>query len=392
MTKLPAAGAKRFGFLDICRALAAISVMFQHSMEGAGLLPLTRDGFGQTVINFGEVGVVIFFLVSGYIIPKSLESVKDLTVFWIRRALRIYPLYFVIMFATLGVHLFLMKGPLPNPLKLLPHLLFAQAWIGFPDFVGGSWTLFIELIWYIVFAGLFWLGMNKKHKAVFYPPILVLVALLSVAGLSHIAHASHIAHIPEIRIPLGRISLLVICFLGLLWLRYHDGAVTKQFFYTMLGIYIAVIFSALLVGFGLSRGAKDHSPDVVCVIVSWSFGLSVFAACYFLRAQSGWLQYLGVISYSVYLIHSLTIVTLHALGMSGPLMVAAVFVISIAVAALTYRFVEDPFIEYSKRFKHVPKTETQADTKAVAAADIVAVTPDPAVVADKVAPGEGPAQ
>ena len=70
----------RYSFLDATRGIAACSVMLQHSLYASGILgdfnsgrPLT--GFIPTWLEFGETGVVAFFLVSGFVIP--LESGKD---------------------------------------------------------------------------------------------------------------------------------------------------------------------------------------------------------------------------------------------------------------------------------------------------------------------------
>ena len=345
MHPLPTASHARYQFLDLCRALAAIFVLFQHSGEAAGLLSAKAGSFGTTVISLGQLGVVLFFMVSGYIIPKSLESVKDLKVFWIRRAFRIYPLYFLIMAVTLILSVFVLAQPVPNPVKLLPHLAFAQSWIGFPNYVGGSWTLFIELIWYIIFAGLFFLGLNRKNAWVFFPPIAGLV-LLEVASVA-----------TGIRLPFGRICMLVVCYLGLLWLRYNDGAVTKRFFYGTLGVYVAAIASALVVGFGVFPSDGPEAMTVGCVLLTWAVGFAIFAALYFTRPTLKWLQYLGVISYSVYLVHSPVITVVTKLGVSGMWVIPVVLAVTVAISALTYRFVEEPFIEYSKRFRAAPKAE-----------------------------------
>jgi hypothetical protein len=117
---------KRIAFLDTARAVAALAVLFQHSLEGAGLVSLTKQALGQTVVNFGEVGVLVFFLVSGFIIPASLEKIRNQAEFWRRRALRIYPLYFAVMVTNLILGWLVYHTQAPAAWKLLPHIVFVQ--------------------------------------------------------------------------------------------------------------------------------------------------------------------------------------------------------------------------------------------------------------------------
>ena len=75
---------RRWEFLDAVRGLAALLVVLQHS-------PMR---FGKDHLSYGLAGVVAFFLVSGFIIPVSLERYASLPRFWSGRILRIVPLYY----------------------------------------------------------------------------------------------------------------------------------------------------------------------------------------------------------------------------------------------------------------------------------------------------------
>src|ERR1700744_557017 len=93
--------------------MAALLVMLQHSLYQSGLLD--RGMLGRIIpseVEFGETGVVAFFLVSGFVIPLSLEKTASLRLFWIHRVLRIYPLYILVFILTFlilrggGIHSF----------------------------------------------------------------------------------------------------------------------------------------------------------------------------------------------------------------------------------------------------------------------------------------------
>jgi peptidoglycan/LPS O-acetylase OafA/YrhL len=141
----------RYGFIDAVRGVAACAVMLQHSMYASGILggppgSILR-GFIPTWLELGETGVVAFFLVSGFVIPLSLEKTAELKRFWLHRALRIYPLYILIFFLTFaamaGGRVHSVHGFLVN---FLSHILFVQEYAKQEEFVGGSWTLSLEVV------------------------------------------------------------------------------------------------------------------------------------------------------------------------------------------------------------------------------------------------------
>src|ERR671924_2089375 len=87
---LPPPSGRRLAWLDGLRGLAAMVVVFEHSLNV--LLPEVRRT-ASPWFDFGRYGVFVFFLVSGYIVPASLERRGDVRAFWIGRFLRLYPLW-----------------------------------------------------------------------------------------------------------------------------------------------------------------------------------------------------------------------------------------------------------------------------------------------------------
>jgi peptidoglycan/LPS O-acetylase OafA/YrhL len=74
---MPQKKPSRYGFIDAIRGIAACLVLLQHALYQSGILgdpsagKLT--GFIPNWLELGETGVVAFFLVSGFVIPLSLE-------------------------------------------------------------------------------------------------------------------------------------------------------------------------------------------------------------------------------------------------------------------------------------------------------------------------------
>ena len=81
---------RRLAWLDALRGFAALCVVFDH---GSTLLLLPVRSFLYQWFNLGQYGVFVFFLVSGYIVPASLERKGSVRGFWISRAFRLYPMF-----------------------------------------------------------------------------------------------------------------------------------------------------------------------------------------------------------------------------------------------------------------------------------------------------------
>jgi peptidoglycan/LPS O-acetylase OafA/YrhL len=70
------------------RFIAAGAVLFQHAVERQGKLGVEI----ASLLSLGVFGVVLFFTVSGFVIPMSVGRSFDVRKFAIRRFFRIYPL------------------------------------------------------------------------------------------------------------------------------------------------------------------------------------------------------------------------------------------------------------------------------------------------------------
>ncbi|MBO0839095.1 MAG: acyltransferase, partial [Actinobacteria bacterium] len=154
----------RLAWLDAVRGFAALCVVFDH----AGYHVLL--GARAAVYNWfdpGQYGVFVFFLVSGYIVPASLERRGSLRGFWISRAFRLYPLYLLAVAASVigAANGFgSIKGAQHHPLTS------ALAWLlMMPDVLAHNlsvpnvtWTLSFEMVFYLVVAGLFSWKLHRQ--------------------------------------------------------------------------------------------------------------------------------------------------------------------------------------------------------------------------------------
>ncbi|MFM0597105.1 MULTISPECIES: acyltransferase family protein [Paraburkholderia] len=205
--------AGRYSFIDVLRACAASVVLFQHGGEGAGWFS-PDVGFGPW-INFGQVGVLTFFLVSGFVIPLSLERAGSIKTFWKHRLFRIYPLYVAVLayeiFAYFCGYGSSATSSVKNwPFFLTSHLLLVQEYIRQPHFVGQSWTLSLEFAWYGLLSLALLTKLNKKS---------ILITAVAIIGLLSLSTLSLTMHV---RIPIGRFGIMASCVAGLLFYRLHN--------------------------------------------------------------------------------------------------------------------------------------------------------------------------
>ncbi|MBP9208626.1 MAG: acyltransferase [Kofleriaceae bacterium] len=333
----PARG--RLEFLEGVRGIAALLVLVLHLIET--LSP--RVTFIHRVFDPGTAGVIAFFLVSGFVIPLSLERSHSLRQFWIGRVFRIFPLYLVVLAAGVAAAVatlapYAVEGAARWPARLGSHLVLLQEPAGFPDLVPGSWTLLVEFVFYGAIALAYGLGWLRRTTP------LVLVGAAGLAGLALAAIAL------DRRLPLGRPCLLTFGLLGLAFLRHWQGQLTTRRL-VLLGV---VVVAAGSLAYWQNFGLHHHKMFAfACVELSFLLALALFVAAYAVRATS-WMTgsrvatFIGSLTYSVYLVHPL-VLAIYAHYSRSPLGYVIVPAASLVVASATYRWVERPGMALGRR-------------------------------------------
>ena len=152
--------------------------------------------------------MVLFFLISGFVMPLSVRHGFDPGHFVLRRLLRIYPLYFAVLAllvagAWLGLlHVWAWLGT-ARPQVWRANLLLVQDYVGQRPILGVSWTLIIELAWYDIFAAAPLVPKDRAAAA---------LSLLPRTGIPGIAAAS-LAR--GLRFPVAQIGIVYAAALGL---------------------------------------------------------------------------------------------------------------------------------------------------------------------------------
>lgn len=181
------AASQRLYFLDLLRIVAFVTVLIGHKFQPA-LRDFVQDAAQPAWLRLpvqwllplsdgGAFGVMVFFLVSGFIITQVVMN-ESTAVFAIKRVFRIYPLYIFACLLEWG----LTQGP---PLDW--HLRLAQ-WLLIGDLVGApytlgfvEWTLRVELLFYVFMAVVARLGVLRSPALAVALYGLVALALYAAA-------------------------------------------------------------------------------------------------------------------------------------------------------------------------------------------------------------------
>jgi peptidoglycan/LPS O-acetylase OafA/YrhL len=384
----------RLAWLDALRGFAALCVVFDH---GSTLLLQPARDFLYHVLNLGQYGVFVFFLVSGYIVPASLERKGSVRSFWVSRAFRLYPMYLVaIALSALAYYTRLgtINGAEHHPLAsvtswafMLPNLLTGT---NVPNVV---WTLSYEMVFYLLLAALFsWnahrrsgtYAMSCATGALALGGILPMAALATWAGsaghgglaLILVADAIVLAGIvlaatergPLTRIgataaavcalvlllvnqsypyPWSGLTILALMFTGTLVYRAEQGQVRAR---TAAMVTAAVLAETVAAGLwhGWRYGGQWEAQWVSSIVLAAAtFGIGLAVRKF--RIPNG-LAWLGLVSYSVYLLHPLVfdayrdIPVLHHRHPIGIqlLLAVAILAVILALSAASYYGVEKP--------------------------------------------------
>jgi peptidoglycan/LPS O-acetylase OafA/YrhL len=353
--------------VDCLRAIAALLVVWQHSSEVFFGYLSNPVGYGAVLaefahtVDFGRIGVVIFFCISGYVIPSSLVEgrPKALKHFAISRFFRLFPAYwFAVVFGYFGTYYLWNK-----PFSLgdwLANAVMISEWLGAQPAMGLFWTLQIELIFYIFCAGLFSLNLLHREKT---KGLLALVfSLIFLLSLSK--SIPLLFKFPDI-ISNSQYwaAWLSMMFFGAAFRQNRDQfGRTNQLFVRLYLVGWLLFFPLSGLVSWIKMGYFLH-PDLVRFYSSHSIGILVFfLGSTIFQLKSHRLAILGRMSYSIYLFHgaiifSLAWIMLYAIGIQNKINIhlaismTIVFITTIAFSNFVYKFIELPSINRGKNFR-----------------------------------------
>jgi peptidoglycan/LPS O-acetylase OafA/YrhL len=361
-----------FPNLNGLRFVAALLVIIHH-IEQIKSIYGVENHWGSDVIQIlGEQGVSLFFVLSGFLITyllleeeKQTGTIK-LKDFYVRRILRIWPLYFFIGFLALAVlpqiPLFILPGYGHDFIyrdlgtKIVLFLLFLP---NLMPFLGGiipyasqTWSIGTEEQFYLIWPLL--LKKISRHR--------ILLMLLIIAGYMLTTRAlwsSHTDFLPFKYYISGFWSLFNIDLMaigGLLAILLHTQNQYLKFIRNTIVFYgsLVIVFFMFQQAFMIEHVYKE--------IYALFYGLIIlnFAAnpnIHF-NLEAGVFKYLGKISYGLYMYHPIAIVLgVHLAKWTGLLNNAFIYPVSILfailLAGLSYKYFEAFFLRRKVNYSTV---------------------------------------
>ena len=352
--------------LDCLRFFAFLAVFFYHTFaHEADYYSARHIPFGAflaSAARAGSFGVDLFFLLSAYLITELLFREKEefgtvhLKSFYVRRMLRIWPLYFLAV--LIGAVLPLVDPNQKFPLRyIVAFLLLSGNWmtslVGFPQSVMNPlWSVSFEEQFYLIWPTLI-ARARRASTVLLASGLLLVVAEIGRLVLLKYARQRHsdveiftntIARLDPLALGIATAVILRKKQVELRWFLRWSCAILGASVWLLAGHYFHLTVAFMLIGY----------PAMA--LGSWLIFMSVFG----LGVAPGWLRYLGKISYGLYVFHMLALYLVSKLigGYAGNLGKFMIYwclglALTLVMAALSYRFFESPFLRLKERFAFV---------------------------------------
>jgi peptidoglycan/LPS O-acetylase OafA/YrhL len=324
----------RLQILDALRGLAALSVVWFHLAHSMGL---TKEGTQiYRAGTYGWVGVEVFFVMSGFVIPFTLEKnryrIAQYGRFLAKRVIRLDPPYLVSIasFLALAAY-FSVVSHTPfrfSGTQVLLHLGYLNVFFGYEWIDNVYWTLAIEVQYYVIMGVVF--PLVARRRTFWWLVVPAAFGLMIV--------------FPS--------KVFIFCYtpffmLGLAAFHYRRGTLSKYWF--------------LLSAMGFALCAVPYPGWVAATIC-----LLAALAIAFGDGAPWPLVSLGTVSYSLYLIHgavgytALSVTMRHAPWIPQLAAIGIAMFSSIVAAWVLYELVEKPSQRLSSRIRYYKAMKSDA--------------------------------
>ncbi len=309
--------------IDFLRGIAALMVVLVH-FAGTGFL---GESVIVTVSAYGQNGVIIFFVISGFIIPYALSkknySLNNFKEFIVRRLLRLNPPYYISVFLTIFPTIMFHNQEYSFSLyKILLHFTYLVPFTNITWYNNVYWTLAIEFQYYLIIGLLYPFLTKNKYITMF---VLMVICFSNNLGF-------------YLKIPISILNFTTPFVLGIVLFLYKIKFISLK----------ETILNSIVILFLCKQQLSG---------TRMLFALFAYLCIFFVKFRSNITDFLGKISYSLYLTHTYFfhicyVLSEQIIDFSYPLakylFVVFLIPLSILFAYAFYKLVEEPSINLSK--------------------------------------------
>lgn len=376
---------KKLPNLNELRFIAASLVLIYHIDAGLVRNHYKNEYYSLFPFNFGSLGVVLFFVLSGFLITWLLLKEKETTGisvkrFYLKRMLRIWPLYYLIIIICFlflndlpflkwntiapiqtiiidkGLLVFLLIIICPNV-----ALLFASS-LGYAN---PTWSIGVEEQFYLIWPHI----MKTRRPIIYIISIIIIMILLRNSLLIHTANwlvqagwLTKSSIVYKAMFTLNRffvfpfafkIDAMAIGALGAMIAVYYKKVLQFIFSKTFQWIFYSLFAIAI---FFMPNILPYQVFSIFFILLILNLALNEKSILAITNRRLDWL---GQVSYGIYLFHSITIVpsvklVLYLAGgkvnlFTEIIMCAVSLSITVGIAALSYKYFETPFLKMKER-------------------------------------------
>jgi peptidoglycan/LPS O-acetylase OafA/YrhL len=356
-----------FPGLNGLRAIASIAVVISHitlSLGEFGLNPfifgISNDGTPRGLLLAGY-GVSIFFVLSGFLITYLLQVEKEygeisVKKFYLRRILRIWPLYY--LYLLIVIFTLIIYGFNINLKSLFFYVFYAA---NIPFILGSSipflahyWSLGVEEQFY-----LFWPWLNKKVNSLLFP---IFVIFLTLLGIKIILHLFYPNTIIESIINVTRFHCMIIGAMGAILFKQNNPLFIKIINHKLIqiGSWIIVFFVAI----NKFHVASFIDNEIISFVALFLIIGQIKVANRIINLDSTIFNFLGKISYGIYVIHPILIFYFSKSMMHLDIYLPfkyffvyfSILIMTIIISHICYKYFEKYFLDLKHKFVVVKST------------------------------------
>ncbi|MBL0343133.1 MAG: acyltransferase [Bacteroidetes bacterium] len=324
--------------IELLRGIAALGVVCYHFANST--LPTIKPNPLGSFFEWAKLGIPMFFLISGYVIPLSMHQsgykIGDAGRFFLKRMIRMIPPAWIAIFLMMGIYFagYALNGrpiegmtwPGTSLKSVLANLFFSYKLFDIEKYIEAYWTLEVEFQFYILITFLFPLVVALAKK-----PVYLSLLLLGISCTYFLY---------DDRFMFFRDNSFFI--LGILLFLHKTEQISKNYF-----LYAS--FAATVACY-MQQGVYGAAGSVMAIL-----------SMNYVRLNNPITTFLGMISFSLYITHKVSGVVaefllrnLTGFHLSDPIKVLMFFVyiaISIAFAWIFYKLIEAPSMNWSKKIR-----------------------------------------